>query len=120
MITTAAPVSLLAPTDLFGLFELDSAGTVLYSRVNQHDQLKHQRPNVVGRNFYDEVAPFENLQEFRSRLNSFAENNSSVDSFTFVCEFADFAMRIRVMLVRISERSDSKRAKSIIVDIRKV
>jgi hypothetical protein len=57
--------SLLNQEKLFGLFELDTLGTVLYSRIEPDGESDGAAPNVAGHNFYNEVAPFDNAEEFR-------------------------------------------------------
>ena len=54
--------------ELFGLFEIDKAGTVLYSRVEPDGDHGGAPPDVSGRNFFAEVAAFENAEELRQRI----------------------------------------------------
>ena len=105
---------------LFGLFELDDAGTVLYSRIEPegepHDGIA---PDINGLNFYEQVAHFENVEEFRRRVTQFARSSSPVDSFKFDCCYEGTAQTVKVLLARIRERVDNDRTKSVLVHIRK-
>lgn len=112
-------VSLLTGQRLFGLFELDAAGTVLYSRVETEGRAGEAQPDVAGRNFYEEVAPFGNVEEFRSRVMQFTHGGSPADSFHFNCLYDGAAMPVRVLLARIRERTSHDRTKSVLVHIRK-
>jgi len=102
--------------EIFGLFELSDEGIILYS--------KPAAPRVtetVGLNFFDEVAPAENAEEFRRRLNQFVRGDNPSESFNFTCQINDQTIPAKAMLVRISERSSERRqTKTIIVDIRRV
>jgi hypothetical protein len=110
---------LLTEQKLFGLFELDPAGTVLYSRFEPDGQLSVPGPDVSGRNFYEEVAPFENVEEFRRRVSQFTAGTSPADNFYFDCRYAGQALPVRVLLARIRERTSGSRTKSVLVHIRK-
>jgi hypothetical protein len=109
----------LTKRKLFGLFELDHAGTVLYSRVEPEAKSDGAPPDVSGRNFYEEVAPFENVEEFRRRVSAFASGASPADNFNFNCLYGDCAQPVRVLLTRVRERTSQSRTKSVLVHIRK-
>lgn len=111
-------ISQLARPELFGLFELDGAGTVLYSRIRRNNTLIDAKPALVGRNFFDEVLPFENVGEFHRRFRNFLDSSDSSDNFIFDCRFQKSVKRIKVMLMRISENEG--RLKFVIVDIRQL
>ena len=105
--------------ELFGLFELSDEGTVLYSRCAAARSTERLSENV-GRNFFDDVAPFENTDEFRRHLNRFIQSDFPSESFDFTCQINNQNIPAKVMLVRIIERSSDERAKTTIVDIRKI
>jgi hypothetical protein len=104
---------------LFGLFELDTAGTVLYSRIEPDGQPTGAPPDLAGRNFYAEVAPFHNVEEFRRRVTQFTAGASPTANFKFDCQYGDCAQPVKVLLARIRERADGRRTKSVLVHIRK-
>jgi hypothetical protein len=108
-------------TDNMGLFELDTAGTVMYSRVNPSiyaASTNASSSDFIGRNFFDEVAPFKNVEEFRRRFRHFACGSNSAEKFTFTGQFEERPAEMKVMLTRISEREFDEDKKLIIVDIR--
>ncbi len=106
--------------NIFGVYELNSIGVVLYSRAaTSKDAPDGAFTDQVGRNFFDEAVAFDNAHELRRRIEIFMLTQQSVESFNFTCRAEDQAIRTRVMLVRINERSEYERAKSIIMDIRK-
>lgn len=109
-----------AKQKLFGLFELDATGKVIYARVEPADGSGQLGPNVAGRNFYEEVAPFDNVAELRWQINLFAQSASPADHFNFNCRYGEQALPVRVLLARLSERTNDERRTSILVHIRKV
>jgi hypothetical protein len=115
-------MSTLSASDyqLFGLIELDATGTVLYCRPDG-EAGKSAPSDICGCNFYTEVAPFENVEEFRQRLGRFAKFDSPAESFIFDCRFAGGrVVPVRVLLARMRQRADGSSTESLLVHIRKV
>jgi hypothetical protein len=107
-----------AAQKLYGLIELDEAGTVLYARFEGDGAAAFAARDVTGRNFYTEVAPFTNVGEFRRLLESFSKGSQPAHSTDFTCEYADGPLPVRVLLARIRERSERDATKSVLVHIR--
>ncbi|HEV2705475.1 MAG TPA: hypothetical protein VGV59_06095 [Pyrinomonadaceae bacterium] len=112
-------ISVQRTSTLFGLYELDQAGTVLYSRIETEGKTHDDAQDVSGCNFYEAVAHFANVEEFRQRINHFTQGGEPADNFKFDCQYQYGALHIRVLLARIRERSDNTRTKSVLVHIRK-
>ena len=114
-------ISLLDQQKLFGLFELDLSGTVLYSQPESDVEAGAAvAPDAAGRNFFHEVAPFENTEEFRRHICNFIDSNGQADNFLFTCRCDDGPQPVKVILARVRERSNGTRTKSILMYIRKV
>jgi hypothetical protein len=111
--------SLLDQRKLFGLFELDPTGTVLYSRIERDGDARGTSPNVAGHDFFNEVAPFENAEELRLRVRDFTDGEGQADNFHFTCRLESGALPVKILLARIRERADGKRTKSVLLHIRK-
>lgn len=105
---------------LFGLFELDSSGKVLYFKAIPDGDSTDTKTKVIGLNFFDEVAPFVNVEEFRRQFTWFVQSRGSVENFTFACHFEDGVVPTKVMMVRINERSEDGNTNLILVDIRRL
>ena len=112
-------VALLTAQELLGLFELDGAGKVLYYRKDSDEERGGAAVEMAGHNFYDEVAPFENVAEFRRLVTEFTRGPKPADSFDFDCHYEDSAHPVRVLLARICERVNRNKTKSILVHIRR-
>src|SRR5215216_5226325 len=96
----------LASRKLFGLLELDPAGLVLYSRMEPGGDSTARSGDVTGRNFYTEIAPFENVGEFRERLADFSDSGRQAESIQFTCRYADGPVPVKILLARIRERAE--------------
>jgi len=112
---------ILRQQKLFGLLELDAAGTVLYSRLEGDGpgNLDCSVADVAGHNFFSEVASFLNVVEFQQRLEIFSSSSEQANSFEFNCDYEDGAVQVRVLLARVRERSNDYRTKSLLVHIKK-
>lgn len=110
-----------APTrKLFGLVELDAAGTILYTYFEPDGATPNSvRPDYTGLNFYTEVAPFRNVVEFRNHLDHFSRGSQPAQSIDFTCDYEDGPVSVRVLLAHIRERSETDVTKSILVHIRR-
>ena len=105
---------------LFGLVELDAAGTVLYTRFETDGMSPNgNAPDYRGQNFYMEVAPFRNVAEFKKHFDQFSRGSQAALSLDFVCEYEDGPLHVRVLLARIRERSETDVTKSVLVHIRR-
>ena len=100
----------------FGLLELDPLGTVIFSKLDG-DEILAGAVNVVGRNFFSEVATFLNVAEFRQRFETFDSNPEPSNSFMFNCDYGDGAVPVKVLLARL--REDTKYRGSVLVYIKK-
>jgi hypothetical protein len=110
---------LLEEANFFGLFELDDSGTVLYSRIEADDRSHVEEAHLTGLDFFNQIVPFENKEEFRQRIARFARSQIQADHFIFNCRINNGSLPVRVLLARIRERSDAGQLKSILVHIRK-
>ncbi|CAN5776439.1 hypothetical protein BH18ACI4_BH18ACI4_16390 [soil metagenome] len=100
---------------LFGLLEIDEAGTVLYARLENNNE----RCDISGLNLFSQVLSFTNVEEFRRRLDEFILGGDQANNFTFTCDFDYSSVPVRVLVARIRERTNGERTKSLLVHIRK-
>ena len=101
---------------LFGLLELDPRGTVIFSKLEGEEKIAGA-VEVVGRNFFSEVATFLNVAEFRQRFETFDSNPEPSSSFMFNCDYEDGAVPVKVLLARL--REDMGYPGSVLVYIKK-
>lgn len=110
----------IASQKFFGLIELDADGMVLYSRMESDAEWHHPAHNITGRNFYSEVAPFRNVEEFHLCLDNFSRSSQATNTIPFTCQYEDGPVLVKVLLARVRERSEHDLKKSILVHIRKI
>jgi hypothetical protein len=112
-------VSLMPAQELLGLFELDGAGKVLYHRMDSAGEPGGTPADIVGQNFYNEVAGFENVDEFRRCVTEFTRSATAADSFDFECRYGSSTHRVKVLLARICESANRNNTKSVLVYLRR-
>ena len=110
---------ILSRQNLFGLLELDAVGTVLYSGIEREGVPDGSPSDMRGHNFYSEVAPFLNVEEFHQRLDTFDRGGEHANSFVFNCDYEDGAVPVRVLLARMSGRTNGDPTQSLLVHIKK-
>jgi hypothetical protein len=111
--------SVIVSQKFFGLLELGTDGIVLYSRAESEGRVRCSAADIAGRNFFNEVAPFRNVGEFRERLDDFRRSSRQANSIHFTCQYEDGPLRVKVLLARVRERSEHDVTKSVLVHIRK-
>lgn len=107
--------SLLTAQEPLGLFELDDAGKILYYRMDSAGTSL----DMTGHNFYNEVAPFDNVEDFRRCVSDFTRGGKAADSFDFNCHYEGCDHPVRVLLARIREHLNRNATKSVLVHIRR-
>lgn len=113
-------ISLPASPTLFGIYEMDAAGTVFYHKSEMGKLPDQNAPSVVGLNFFDEVAAFENIKEFQRRFKNFLADSHVSDNFNFDFQLQEQILNGRVRLMRVRERQNDESSDLVIVDIRQV
>ncbi len=101
----------------FGLLELDAHGTVIrYSPAAEQDS-PIQRQDVLGRNFFREIAPVEQVSDFQSRFQVFMASGESVQRFTSSFPSEKGQIKVQILLARITEKSEQGRERLALVRI---
>jgi hypothetical protein len=104
---------------LFGMFELDSANTVIYSRFdNEGKRDGGAALDINGSSLFEVGQPFANADELRRRINSFRSNGAQADGFDFTFEYEDGPVPARVLMARVREISDRGSTKSVLIHVR--
>lgn len=105
--------------NIIGLFELNTDGTVLYSRSRVNGQLSSPANEIVGRDFFADVARFQNRNELRRHFHTFLRSSRSVDNFVFDCIYADEVVSTKINMTRACERDSDRTDGIVIIDIKR-
>lgn len=99
-----------------GLFELSNDGTVLYSRAARRDSAAEH--DIVGRDFFREVAQFANTEDLRHHFRSFLTSARPADSFGFECLYREKSVKTKITMTRGHETDSNHTAGIVIIDIK--
>ena len=91
----------------FGVIELDADGVIQAYNRTEESLAGRSRIEVLGRNFFTEVAPCTNVQEFAGRYGEMVEQGgASESSLEFVFRFAEGAQLVWIQLIysEVSQR----------------
>lgn len=100
----------------FGYIALDNQGKVLKYNRYEAELARLEQETVLGKNFFTDVAPCTQVQEFEGRFQDFASGQSdkSTMSFDFVFKFRHGAQNVRIGFIR------SPRGDEIIVTVNRI
>ncbi len=103
-------------TDLYGLYDLGDDGTILYS----HDGTSRPstRPELVGRNFFEDVSGFADFPDFRLQFYSFVRSRKAVDSFTLDSNSGSARCKTKVHMARAFENDNYSPHERVMLVIR--
>jgi photoactive yellow protein len=95
--------SLLTPIP-YGLLEVDEEGTVIYYRSENKGLFPKPDSEIIGRNFFTDIAAVAEAKEFQNRIKEFRRSHAPAHSFTFTFTLKHRSLPVRVLLARIHER----------------
>lgn len=111
-------ISSASRAQVFGLYELSGDGTVLYSRSRGELGLSDASNEVVGRDYFHEIAPFDNTKDLKRHFRRFLTDNRASDTFLFDCLLDNEVVRARVFMTRAYEVDHDHTGGIVILDIR--
>ena len=110
-------IETLSHTLPFGLLELDAAGTVIRYSPAAEQNSPIQAQDILGRNFFTEVAPCEQVSEVKSRFLAFMAFGDAVQKFSIICPVEQRNIKIQIMLARVTETGEHGRERLALVRI---
>ncbi len=91
----------------YGVIIINEAG-VISSYNNWEQQLSGKtRAEVIGKNFFTEVAPCTRVKEFKGRFLEFVQSNRGVEAFEFLFRFPARSVQVNIAFVKFGE-ADNK------------
>lgn len=83
----------------FGAIQLDGKGTVLRYNRFECELARKEAANVIGRNFFADVAPCTEVSEFAGRFRQGVQEGELNAAFPFEFEFPWGKLRVTISLV---------------------
>ncbi len=82
----------------FGIIRLDRNGTVLSYNLYEENQARRKRQDVVGKNFFTDIAPCSRVKKFYGRFLLGVEQRELNTTFGFVFHFPHKTRHVDVSL----------------------
>jgi hypothetical protein len=106
--------------ELFGLFELDELGTVLYSRIEPEGGNSARASDLIGKDFFSEIGESVSATELRAQFANFTHGTGIADSFLLTYRQDGNTLPVKVLFARICEKQNPARTKSIMVHFKRM
>lgn len=91
----------------FGVIVVNASGKILEYNQYERDLVKMGSRPVIGKNFFDDVAPCTAIQEFKGRLGIFLNSeDTSIEPFEFVFALPSGAQKVSVIFARLARDDD--------------
>jgi photoactive yellow protein len=81
-----------------GAIRLDRIGTILQYNAAEAQLASRSREEVLGKNFFTEVAPCTNVQEFAGRFRDNVGSNRPAVAFPYEFKFPGKSMKVMVLM----------------------
>ncbi|CAN91164.1 Photoactive yellow protein (PYP) [Sorangium cellulosum So ce56] len=82
----------------FGIIRLDREGTVLSYNLYEERQARRNRQDVIGKNFFTDIAPCSRVKAFHGRFLAGVEQRELKATFGFVFHFPHKTRHVDVSL----------------------
>jgi two-component system cell cycle sensor histidine kinase/response regulator CckA len=82
----------------YGIIVVDEQGLILYYNRREEQIAGRRREDVVGKNFFREVAPCAQVKEFHGRFEEAMQSTGIVANFNFTFPFPDSPREVEISL----------------------
>jgi len=82
----------------YGIIVVNDDGTILYYNAREEQIACRKREDVIGKNFFTEVAPCTQVQEFHGRFRETMHTKGAVATFQFRFPFPDRPREVEISL----------------------
>jgi hypothetical protein len=103
----------------FGLFEISDQGIIRHYQPPADACGNGMGAELVGRNFYNAIAPHRRANELRERVLHFKRSRRPTESFDFaIGGSGNGDLVVRMLLTTIQERTAEETTQSVLIHIR--
>jgi photoactive yellow protein len=91
----------------YGIVVVDQNGMIVYYNEREEQIAGRNREDVLGKNFFLEVAPCTNVKEFFGRFEGLLDEGDTTAEFDFVFPFKPRARKVRIAITKfvVEERT---------------
>ena len=85
---------------VYGAVELDSQGTILSYNQAESELTGRKPEEVIGRNFFDDVAPCTRSEEFSGRFFKGVKTGEFNAAFTYLFDHQMTPTKVRIIMIK--------------------
>lgn len=90
----------------YGIIVVDGEGKVLYYNAREEEIARRSKEDVIGKNFFTEIAPCTQVAEFAGRFRETMTEEGAVAHFNFHFPFADNPRDVEINLTSFENRGE--------------
>jgi photoactive yellow protein len=87
----------------FGLIELNRDGTIISFNRSEENLSRQAKIDVIGKNFFRDVAPCADVKEFHGRFDEFLSSGNLAEPFNYIYYFGATAVAVQLAFVRVTQ-----------------
>jgi photoactive yellow protein len=91
----------------YGIIVVDDTGRILYYNSREEEIANRRKEDVVGKNFFTEIAPCAQVQEFYGRFQETMHRVGLVASFSFHFPFPERAREVEITLTSFQKEGSN-------------
>lgn len=88
----------------FGIIELNEDGTVVAFNTAEERLSRRSRVEVIGKNFFTDVAPCADVKEYRGRFKDFLKGEALTERFNYTYYFESSTLEVELTFVKATRR----------------
>ncbi|MDT5061474.1 MAG: hypothetical protein QOH63_1933 [Acidobacteriota bacterium] len=88
----------------FGLIELDKTGTIVAFNESEERLSLRSKDEVIGKNFFADVAPCADVQDYKGRFDEFLRGSKLSEQFDYIYYFGARAVKVQLTFLRVNQR----------------
>jgi photoactive yellow protein len=88
----------------FGVIQINQNGDIITFNQAERMLSGQSQDDVVGRNFFTEIAPCSDVQEFRGRFKEFLNGTNLSERFDYAYYFGGQAVNVQITFLRVNRQ----------------
>lgn len=88
----------------FGIIELNEDGTVVAFNTAEERLSRKSKAEVIGRNFFSDVAPCADVQDYHGRFKKFLRGTTLSEKFNYTYYFDSSTLDVEITFLKVNRQ----------------
>ncbi len=88
----------------FGIIELNEDGTVVAFNTAEESLSHRSKDEVIGLNFFSEVAPCADVKEYHGRFREFLKGKALTEKFNYTYYFKSSTLEVELTFLKVNRQ----------------